>query len=438
MKKTVRAWMLVLFLGTMAAVVFVSAKGQQETKKSTIKLSYWSHWYNNNPKFCDWYSQAAKDFTKVHPEVDLSVEVVPINYQSYVAKYLSAFEVGKDAPDIFNGLAHQWAGQYDYADPMPREIAANMERHLLPYQRVVGVWNGVRYGRPVEGGNFIMMYLNVDMFKEAGLDPEKYPKTYDELLDVAKKLTKREGDRVVRAGIGVRYGGSKVGIADKFLPRLHAWDALYYNAKERKASGYINSKNAVDALRAYGELIFKHKVASTDIDNPTGAFGNQTAAMIAGNESWYVGWLQQNAPSINFRVVPLPKQLKEAGIGTNFPWADMVYKQAPPSHKKWAWKFIDFISQPEQEYSQHASSGVMTTYTENLEKEAFRNRPDYQAIKIMTSGPVGPHAEYYYCEQHQELFEVAADAITSVLFGRKTAQAACDEAAMKMDRILNP
>ena len=38
------------------------------------------------------------------------------------------------------------------------------------------------------------------MFEEAGLDPEKPPKTWDELRDYARQLTVKEGDRITRAG----------------------------------------------------------------------------------------------------------------------------------------------------------------------------------------------------------------------------------------------
>ena len=52
---------------------------------------------------------------------------------------------------------------------------------------------------------------NVDHFKEAGLDPDKPPRHWEELVAAAKKLTKREGDRVTRWGImapsNYDYGG---------------------------------------------------------------------------------------------------------------------------------------------------------------------------------------------------------------------------------------
>ena len=46
-----------------------------------------------------------------------------------------------------------------------------------------------------------LLYVNADHFKEAGLDPDKLPQTWDELAAAAMKLTKREGDKVTRWGI---------------------------------------------------------------------------------------------------------------------------------------------------------------------------------------------------------------------------------------------
>ena len=66
------------------------------------------------------------------------------------------------------------------------------------------------YGVPFHNST-PLLYVNADHFKEAGLDPDKLPRTWDELIAAAKKLTKRDGDRVTRWGImmpsNYDYGG---------------------------------------------------------------------------------------------------------------------------------------------------------------------------------------------------------------------------------------
>ena len=54
----------------------------------------------------------------------------------------------------------------------------------------------------------LALFWNKALFKEAGLDPERPPATLDELVDYAKKLTKRSpnGD-LLQAGLTIDMGG---------------------------------------------------------------------------------------------------------------------------------------------------------------------------------------------------------------------------------------
>jgi multiple sugar transport system substrate-binding protein len=134
-----------------------------------------THW-DQNPEFNKWYADKGKEFAK---KTGYEVEVVTIPYQGYEAKYLAAFMAKNSAPDIFMGMTHHWCGQYDFCDKMPADLAKTYDDNLPKYMAEVGKWKGVRYGFPIEHGNFQQMYINVDMFKKAGLNPDDPPKTFD-------------------------------------------------------------------------------------------------------------------------------------------------------------------------------------------------------------------------------------------------------------------
>lgn len=394
-----------------------------------VTLIYWTHW-GQNPKFNEWYVEKGKEFAKLHPEV-AGVEVVNIPYEGYEAKYLSAFVGKTNAPDFFNGMAHQWAGKYQFADPMPQDLVEKLDPHIPAHMKKVGVWDGVRYGVPIEGANFQMLYINADMFEEAGLDPNRPPQTLDELLEYAKKLTKYDSNgEIVRAGIGIRYKGHPLGIADKFLPFLHAYGGRMLSPDNQKASGYVNSEAAIAALQYYGDLVNKHKVASLKIENPAGAFGQKLAAMIY-RESWYVGWLANNAPDVKFKVHPLPKQVEEPGAGNLFPWCDMVYAFSPK--KKWVWEFFRFISTAQDDLEHHKAQGIVPMWKENFDSDYVKQRPDYEAIKAMLAQRVPPN---YYIPAAHELAYALGDAVLEVLYNKKTPKQALDDAAQRMDQIL--
>ena len=53
-----------------------------------------------------------------------------------------------------------------------------------------------------------MLYWNKDAFKEAGLDPEKAPGNWDEMVEYAKKLTKRDAaGKVTQWGVKIPSSG---------------------------------------------------------------------------------------------------------------------------------------------------------------------------------------------------------------------------------------
>src|SRR5512144_1308154 len=210
-----RAWLMRLILAALAlAAAFPGASYAQQKK-----LVMWTHW-DQNPDFNKWYETKGKEFAK---KSGYEVEVVTIPYQGYEAKYLAALMAKNNAPDIFMGMTHHWCGQYDFCDRMPDDLAKLYDENLPKYMVPVGKWKNVRYGIPIEHGNFQQMYINVDMFKKAGLNPDAPPKTFTEWREAMKKLTitNPAGGEPTQVGFAIRSKGHPVGITDKFLPFAH-------------------------------------------------------------------------------------------------------------------------------------------------------------------------------------------------------------------------
>ena len=67
--------------------------------------------------------------------------------------------------------------------------------------------DGDYYGLPTAVRSLALFY-NKKLFQEAGLDPTKPPQTLDELLDAAKKTTKRDAaGNMTSAGITLDMAG---------------------------------------------------------------------------------------------------------------------------------------------------------------------------------------------------------------------------------------
>jgi len=391
------------------------------------KIVYWTHW-ENNPDFNKWFQIRGKEFAK---KTGYEVEVVTIPYQGYEAKYLAALMGRSGAPDFFNGMTHQWCGQYDFCDKMPDDLAKTWNENMPKYMHAMGMWKGVRYGIPVEHGNFQMMYIDVDMFQKAGLNPNMPPKTMDEWLAAMKKLTVLDAKgEPTQVGFAIRHKGHPVGITDKFLPFAHAFGARMLNAELDKATGFTNSPAMVEALTFFSDLVLKHKVASLAFGVPEDAFGQKRAGVIF-RESWFFGWIKKNAPDVNFKVYALPCGKACPGAGQLFPWANMVYKNSP--NKTVAWEFFRFISNPKDDLESHEVQGILPVWTANHDSAYAKSRPDYQAVKDMLAQPVPPN---YFHPKSNELATAFGEAVVGALYGKGQPKPLLDDAAAKMDRIL--
>jgi len=394
-----------------------------------VKLVYWTMW-EPNPIFTAYLEEAGKEFAKKNPLCE-GVEALKIPFAGFEAKYLAAFMARKGAPDMFIGNAFEWAGTYDFADKMPDDLVKNVDSTVFEFQKKIGIFKGVRYGLPTDGAPFQMLYINTDMMQEAGLDPNKPPRDLNELLEYAKKMTKYDASgKVIRSGYGVRYKGHPMGITDKFLPFLHPFDAFFVDLNYKKAQGIVNSKNAIEALTFYGDMVHKHKVVSLEVGNPEDAFSQKLAAMMT-RESWGVPYVQRHGPDVKFKVFPLPPMKVTPGPWTLFPFSEMVYKHSP--NKKLAWDFYQFIWTKEHELERHRRQNMAPVMVANIDAPFMKARPDYEALKEMLKRKPGPHYDHPKCN---EIATAYGDSILDVLFGRKNAETALMEAAMRIERML--
>lgn len=433
MKKRKLAICMVLLVVLVPSLLLAkgAAEASDASKKGPVKLVYMTEW-EQMTEFNNYYVEKGKEFAALYPDECSGVEVITIPYSGYEAKFLSSFQAGTVACDFYKGMAHVWAGLYDDADPMPKHFADKLDKELVSYLKPIGVYNGIRYGYPVEAGNFQQLYINVDMFKAAGLDPNKPPKTFDELLEYAKKLVKydAQGDVSV-AGFALRYSGEGQGVADKNLTIVHAFGGQMFDPVTRKASGVVNSADSIAGL-TWIKKCLDEKVTSLEIGIPETAFGQGRAAMFL-RESWVAGWLDENAPDINYLVYPAPAQKVAVGGGNLFPWCNLVYPKSP--NKDLAWRFLEFCLEGSNDLEQNMRQGLLPILDASYDSDYVRNRVDFNSVNEVVARGAGPAYDYYISEMN-ELASVFGTAVQDVMYGKADPKAALDAAAKQMDRIL--
>ena len=147
--------------------------------------------------------QICADFTAENP--DIVVEPVYTgNYDDTVTKIQTAIS-GGNPPDVFISLATQrfTMASTGMAMPLDELIAADGEEgkayiaDFLEGFMEDSYVDGNIYSIPFQRSTMVL-YYNKDAFAEVGLDPEKPPTSWDELVDYGKSLTNAE-----RMGVGI-------------------------------------------------------------------------------------------------------------------------------------------------------------------------------------------------------------------------------------------
>lgn len=429
--RLLRKSLLIVLFFFISTALCLAGGAKEAPGVEKVSLSYWS--VGNFPGYDHFWEEVAKRFNAERPEVDLELKVTLIPYSGYEARYQSAFAAGA-GPDIIWDMTHQTAGQLEVSEKMPADIAKKLDGIMGGPGSVVGMYDGVRYGIPVEGGYFQMMFINVPMYREAGLDPDKPAKTYAELLEHAKKLTKYDNSgRITRSGFAVRYDGHPFGIADKTVPFIDAWGTRLLSWEEKKASGYVNSPEALAAMTFYRDLVRTHKVASLEMGEPMESFGRELSAIMF-RESFAVAWLKKFNANLDFKVHPLPAQARPSGYAGNFPWSIQVNKNAPESHRKWAWEMMRYyVDKPEIRHEHAVLANIIPPFTDILERPEFKKHQAYDAFVAMSKGR---GATNYHIPPAQALLKEFGDATLDIIFGRAEVKPALDRAAASMDAIL--
>jgi multiple sugar transport system substrate-binding protein len=176
----------------------------------------------------------------------------------------------------------------------------------------------------------VAMYLNVDIFKERGVDLPKDTWTYDEFVEIAKKLTFTRSDGTKVYGYtGVIDAGTV-----NTWPIIMGDGGMPLSTDNKKYT--FNSAEGISGLQKLVDLALKHKVTPPD-------FGTQAVADIATGFSQKKNYAMYSEPSgssagykasnLNFEIRSMPvgaggKPLTTGGIGliavTNIPDQDKL------------------------------------------------------------------------------------------------------------------
>ena len=184
-------------LMTVSMLAGCGSDGGDKGKKSDGKttLTFWCH---QNEPWVKSYEAMAEKFEKEHPEYTVEVQDYPYDvYNDKIQTAITSDTAGPDIIAVWGGMAPNFIGT-DALSEVPEDLAKELDKdYMAP---TVGSYkkNGKYYGVPMEynleyGG----MIVNKKLFHEKGV---AYPTTWEELRDVSKSVSVKNGDIVEMKG----------------------------------------------------------------------------------------------------------------------------------------------------------------------------------------------------------------------------------------------
>lgn len=223
-----------------------SQPGATTDATEVTDVTVWHYWDGTN---ADTFDSMVREYNASHPAVKVSASNVP--NADFLTK-LRASATSKTLPDIAIGDL-VWVPQINQlgtlADLTPLLPSATLQ-DINPALTSFGNIDGKQVSVPVSANNLAYMY-NKTLFKEAGLDPENPPKTWDELLKDGKTILEKTG----KPGYDLftQAGDNGEGLTWNFQVNLWQAGGEFLNADNSAAA--FNTPQGKKALQYWMDLI---------------------------------------------------------------------------------------------------------------------------------------------------------------------------------------
>lgn len=399
----------VVLAAIFAAAVLSGGCGGDTDDSNTIR--FWQFWD------VEIIRPLVAQFEAQNPGVVVKVE--QLTWKSGLEKIQAAIASGTQ-PDLCE-LGSTWLPLFSYKGVL-EDVTDTYEAVADSFLMWESAWwNGRVYGLPWVQGSRVL-YYNKDLFRQAGLDPNKPPTTWAELLEAARKIHGLAPDiRGFGQNLGERYVLYK-----KFM--AFAWGnggrILDDEGKVR-----VNDAATLEALEYYlalSEYSLREKQEVLDHHFKTGKLGMQ----ISG--AWNLRNYSVEAPGLDYNVALVPKP-SDGGVHASFAGAEMLVVFKNTGKKDLSLKLAKFLqSYPQAKELSLAVQSVFPAAKRALEDSAFVSDPKVRVFveQSFTSRTAPAHPGWI------EMEDVVNRAIEEVLYGRRAPRWCLDSAAGEIKAIV--
>jgi multiple sugar transport system substrate-binding protein len=394
----------------LVCLIAMSSCGKK-SGQGTTAIHFWQFWDISV------VAPIIAEFEKQNPGVH--VEVEQLTWATGLEKIQAALASGTE-PDVCE-LGSTWLPRFSYEgvlEDLTPVYEAERDSFLMWDS---ALWKGHVYGLPWVQGSRVL-FINRELFRRAGLDPDHPPDTWDELLEASR--------RIGALGNGVYGFGQNIGekyvLYKKFM--AFAW-GNGGDVFDANGNVVVNSPAMLEALEFYlklGPVSLQEKQEVLDQYFKTGKLGMQ----ISG--AWNVKNYALEAPNLDYSVALVPKPAPDRGEHVSFAGAEMlvVFKGSPQRDD--AVKLARFLqAYPQARAISLAAGSVFPASRETLTDTTFTKDPRIKVFveQSLTSRTPPAHPGWV------EMEEVIDHAVEEAMYGRRAPRWCLDDAAKEITII---
>lgn len=369
---------------------------------------------------------------KIVPMFEKKTGIQVTNYQQVNVnelhdKLATMLSSADDSVDVMMTWA-AWSAEFGAAGWLQEVDSGDVPDDVLQGALDAVSWNDTVYGLP-KFASVQTMFYNKELFRKAGLDPETPPKTWDEFVDAAAKLT--NGDRYgYAADFGNIDGAFQNFLRTVLLNGGTIWDEDF--------NVTFNNEKGVEALSRLVGLLNEREV----MDPSTMQISHSdelSTLFINGDTGIVFNWPFQYSTATSKKSVLTPDTLGNAILpGISVPSASIdgsegyaISKYA--RNKEAALEWLRFVASPEVQRQIVLEEGWLPVSEALLDdEEIVQTLPVVETYKSELKYKIRRYGAPWYNAVTNDL----ATEVTTAMLGRKPPKQALDNAADKAKQII--
>ncbi|MBD2205317.1 ABC transporter substrate-binding protein [Calothrix sp. FACHB-1219] len=424
----VKHWLLMLFMAVLVVTGCQAILHQPEAK--VIHITLWQG--VNPPQNRDVLQKLVDKFNQTHPHIQ--VESLYVGQQDQQMPKILAAVVGNAPPDLlwYNPTIAGQLVELDAIIPVDEMLAKSpVKAEIDPTLFASMEYQGKIWSIPFATNN-VGVFYRPSLFKAAGID--KLPQTWEELRQVAKKLTKdSDGDRKIdKYGIVLPLGKSEFTVFT-WLPFMWSGggELVSGNVQQAAAVNLTDNQGAIAALQFWRNLITD---GSAMLSEPERGYevnnlvNGKVAMQVTG--PWSLGEFQQSG--VDFDVFPIPKQQNPA---TSIGGENLFLFKTTPEQQKAAFQFAEYAVSEAFQTELALGTGYLPVNVRSRQSSKYQKFiqkfPQIQVFldqaKFGRSRPIFPN--------YSRISDNLGRAIESVLLGKNSPAEALKITQQRLDLI---